>query len=129
MKDIEQRLSRISDNLTVVLAPRGRKRSFCNIAIIQQKQQKRIRHTTNEILLEDTIDIKMYKEMFSSHFASEDQQDHMMEIASKYGKTEEGKLTFVEFEEICNTQFELREQKHTITILSVSSRFCDNTYY
>ena len=36
---------------------------------------------------------------------------------------------FFEFEEIRNTLFELQEQKHTITILSVSSRFCDNTYY
>ena len=112
MEEIEQRLCKISDRVTVVLAPRGRKRAFSNIAINQQKQHKRIRHTTNEILLEDTIDIKMYKEMFSSHFASEDQQEHMMEIANEHGKTEKGKLTYVEFEEMIKHLEEKKENKN-----------------
>ena len=50
--------------------------------------------------MENTIDIEMYKQMFTSHFASEDQQKTIIEIANEHGKTEKGKLNFVEFEEM-----------------------------
>ena len=52
--------------------------------------------------------------MFSSHFASEDQQDHMMEIANKYGKTKAGKLTFVEFEEMIEYLKEKRKNENEV---------------